>query len=493
MKKQPFLTVVFAGINLTSFGFQTPSPVVSLNMENSEQTATTSWTLNITVSGADTKKSNIAAFEALLYSSAQAVHSVPNSKGIPTQFMFGWLDEFGNVAESLSYNGWCLTYSVSTNGLYMNYKITGLCELDPQKHMPVIRIPSLCGIVQPSAVVEAFCKATKADSYYLLDIDHNDAPTLVEHGPLTTSFNLYVRGSYSSIMYNDKDNYSDFPGLLKYSKSYNSSREAAGLKQGYGKLSQLMNNLIVSPLENYLKTSNTDTTPQCSSFSFWVDEPTMTSPGIIHYKSNANLLNKYSRAILEYGTANTNIFTISGNYNGVAYNMTNLNFNQVGFTLDVSGNSIEQPYELVNSWSSNLADVFRTADIINDVNALATQFSGDFTVQIPGTVTTYSVMQPVSLLVMSGNTISPITGVYNIVSVSHAISNTFITTLKLQRTTISTANEVASSMNILVDSNSIYGNNSYSTTKNIKNAYTVDFGEIYPNFEHIDGGMSLVS
>lgn len=493
MKKQPFLTVVFAGINLTSFGFQIPSPVVSLNMENSEQTATTSWTLNITVSGADTKKSNIAAFEALLYSSAQAAHSVPNSKGIPVQFMFGWLDEFGNVAESLSYNGWCLTYSVSTNGLYMNYKITGLCELDPQKHIPVIRIPSLCGVVQPSAVVEAFCKATKADSYYLLDIDHNDAPTLVEHGPLTTSFNLYVRGSYSSIAYSDTDNYSNFPGLLKYSKSYNASREAAGLKNGYRKLSQLRNNLIVSPLENYLKPSNTDTTPQCSSFSFWIDEPTMTSPGIIHYKSNANLLNKYSKAILEYGTANTNVFTISGNYNGVAYNMTNLNFKQVGFTLDVSGNSIEQPYELVNSWSSSLADVFRTADIINDVNALATQFSGDFTVQIPGTVTTYSVMQPVSLLVMSGNTLSPITGVYNIVSVSHAISNTFITTLKLQRTTISTANEVASSMNILVDSNSMYGNNSLHTTKNIKNAYTVDFGELYPNFEHIDGGMSLVS
>jgi hypothetical protein len=294
---------------------------------------------------------------------------------------------------------------------------------------------------------------------------------------------MYVRGSYSG-----KDDYDTFPGLLRLSKSFNDTRSAAGLKYGYRKLSQIQNNLKVSPLQDFLQKANNDTAPQCSSFSYWVEEPTMTSPGIIHYKSNASLMNKHSKATLEYGTSNTNVFTISGSYNGVAYNMTNLNFSQVGFSLDVSGNEIKQPFEIVNSWSSTLPDVFQTTNIINDVNALASQFSADFTVQIPGSLKVYTVAQPVSLLVMSGNTLSPITGIYNIITVTHNISNTFITTLKLQRLQISSANETAATANILVDSGSRYGNNSLVTTKNIVNTHKVDFGTIYPTFEHLAGG-----
>ena len=168
--------------------------MTSLELTKSEFKDTTSWTLNVTVSGSDAKKSNVASFEALLYSSAQKAYQKANSKGIPVSFMFGWIDDFGEVKEAFSYVGWTVTFSVSTNGLYMNYKITGLAELKTDIHMPVIRIPSLCGRVQPSAVVEGIAKATKATTYYMLDIDHNDVPTVINHGPLTTSFNLYVRG-----------------------------------------------------------------------------------------------------------------------------------------------------------------------------------------------------------------------------------------------------------------------------------------------------------
>lgn len=483
MKRQCFCAFTLAGINLTDFGLKIPSPITSLELTKSEFKDTTSWTLNVTVSGSDAKKSNIASFEALLYSSAQKAYQKANSKGIPVSFMFGWIDEFGEVKEALSYVGWTVTFSVSTNGLYMNYKITGLATLKTEIHMPVLRIPSLCGLVQPSAVVEGIAKASKATTYYMLDIDHNDAPTIINHGPLTTSFNLYVRGSY-----NGRDDYNTFPGLLKLSKSYNDARSAAGLQYGYRKLSQIQNNLTVSQLSDFLRKANNDTTPQCSSFSYWVDEPTMTSPGIIHYKSNANLMNKHNNAVLEYGTSNTNVFTISGSYNGVAYNMTNLDFTQVGFALDVSGNAIEQPYEVVNSWSSTLADVFQTTDVINDVNALASQFTGDFTVQIPGSLKVYTVAQPVSLLVMSGNTLSPITGIYNIETVTHNISNTFITTLKLKRLEMSSANATAATADILVDSGSAYGNSSITTTKNIISTHKVDFGTIYPTFEHIASG-----
>ena len=328
--------------------------------------------------------------------------------------MFGWLNPDGSLGENVSYQGFTLNFNVSTTGLSMTYDITGYASGGVRAALPVYPIPALCGMVQPSAVVEGVCKALKVDRYYNLDIDHNDAPTLVSHGPLTTSFTSYVRGNYTG-----EDNYADFPGLLKLSKSYSATREAAGLKSGYKSLSSVMNNAKVTPLGNFLKSSIVDSTPQCSAFSFWVDEPTMTQMGTVHYKSNAGLLSAHYGDTLEYGTPNTNILSLNGSYSGVAYNMTNMNYSQVGFTVDGSGNSIAQERMIVNSWSASLAQVYQTVNIVNDVNALASQFSGDFTVTIPGTVTQYTLAQPVSLLVVAGNSISPITGVYNIVSVSH--------------------------------------------------------------------------
>ena len=480
MKKQPFCNFVLAGVNLTDFGMTIPSPFCSLELGNSQISTMTSWTLNCVVGGDVNRKSNVAAFEALLYSAAQAASAYPDSKGIPVQFIFGWLDDRGNVEDYVSYQGFTISFSVSTNGLYMNYKITGYASLAVQCSMPVLRIPALSGMVQPSAVVEAVAKASKATNYYQLDIDHTDAPTLISHGAMTTSFNGYVRGNVSA-----SDDYDKFPGLLALSKSYSSARESGGLKSPYKKLSQVMNNTISTPVADYLCKSNTDMTPQCASFSYWVDEPTMTSPGTIHYKSNAGLQTSESTEVLEYGTSKSNVLTLSGSYNGVAYSMTNMNFKQVGFIVDGSGNSVLQDAQVVNSWSSSLAQVFQSANIINDVNALATQFSGDFTVQIPGNTKQYTIAQPVSLLVLSGGTVSPVSGIYNIVSVTHNISNTFITTLKIQRLVMSSANQVATSQGILVSGSSDYSSSSYSTTKNIITPYKVDFGDLYPNFEHM--------
>ena len=443
----------------------------------------TQWTLEVIVGGDDKRRINISAFEALLYTSAQNASNYSNSSGIPVSFLFGWLDENGSVIESLSYQGFTLTFKVSTSGRYMKYSITGYASLAIQTSLPVLRVPELSGIVQPSAVVEGLAVAVKATNYYDLDIDHCDQPTLVNHGAMTTSFNSYVRGTYSG-----KDDYETFPGLLKLSKSYNASRDSAGLDSyKVRKLSQAINNRRVSSLSNYLKTSFTDTKPQSSSFSYWVDEPTMTSRGCIHYKSNAGLLGTYTKDTLEYGTANTNVLTLSGSYNGVAYNMTNMNYTQVGFNVDGSGNTIAQDYQVVNSWSSTLADVFQSANIINDVNAIASQFSGDFTVTIPGSTKKYNIAQPISLLVMSGNTISPITGIYNIISVSHDISSTFVTTLKLQRLVMSSANQVAAQQGILIRGSSSYPKLSYAKTKNIISTSKVDFGTIYPDFTYMSG------
>ena len=471
---------MLAGVNLNDFGLEIPSPFSSLELGNSQVSSMTSWTLRCTVGGDSSRRINVAAFEALLYSAAQSAASYENASGIPVSFLFGWLDENGNVGDHLSYQGFTLQFKVSTNGLYMSYELTGYATLALQTSMPVLRIPEVSGIVQPSAVLEGLAIACKATNYYELDIDHNDAPTYVNHNALTTSFNKYVRGTYDG-----RDNYSDFPGLLRLSKSWNGSRDAAGLMPGIKKLSQLTNNLTITPISNYLVKSFTDETPQCSSFSYWVDEPTMTQPGCIHYKSNAGLLTSQVSDVLEYGTANTNILSLSGSYNGVAYNMTDMNFKSVGFAVDGSGNSIANATEVVNSWSSSLADVFQTANIINDVNALASQFSGDFTITIPGSTREYTVAQPISLLVMSGNTLSPVCGIYSIIEVTHNISVGFTTTLKVQRLVMSSANQVATGQNIYVSGSGSYPSNSYQTTSNIKTPYKVEFGQIFPDFTHI--------
>ena len=65
MQKQPWCSFELAGVSLTDFGLQIPSPFVSLEISNGEIAAMTSWDLNVIVVGDDTKKSNIAAFEAL--------------------------------------------------------------------------------------------------------------------------------------------------------------------------------------------------------------------------------------------------------------------------------------------------------------------------------------------------------------------------------------------------------------------------------------------
>jgi hypothetical protein len=119
------------------------------------------------------------------------------------------------------------------------------------------------------------------------------------------------------------------------------------------------------------------------------------------------------------------------------------------------------------------------------VNALATQFSGNFSVQIPGTVYQYSIAQPVSLIIMNGGTLSPVSGVYSIVSVTHTISSTFITTLKLQRLVMSSANAVASAQNIIVSGSKSNSSTAYKTTKNVITPYHVDFGIMYPTYEHM--------
>ena len=141
MKKQAWENFSLAGISITEFGLLLPSPFNRLELNNSEISSFSSWSLQVTVGGDANKRSNIAAFEALLYTSAQAANAYPNSSGIPVSFAFGWLDADGNIAEYTSYQGFTLQFKVTTSGLYLTYTLTGFASQTTQSSMPVLRIP----------------------------------------------------------------------------------------------------------------------------------------------------------------------------------------------------------------------------------------------------------------------------------------------------------------------------------------------------------------
>lgn len=83
MKKQPFCNFILAGLNLNEFGNIIPSPFSSLELSNSEVASYTSWVLRCTVGGDANRKINVAAFEALLYSAAQAASGYEGSVNQP--------------------------------------------------------------------------------------------------------------------------------------------------------------------------------------------------------------------------------------------------------------------------------------------------------------------------------------------------------------------------------------------------------------------------
>lgn len=480
MKKKPYCAMEIAGLSITQWGLEIPSPFCSLTLRNSEIDSYTSWDLAVTVGGDASRRVNISAFEALIYSAAQT-DGYANASGIPVSFIIGWLDEdSGEVESYLSYTGWSLKYKVSTTGMFLNYTLSGYASQIMKTNMPVLNIPAVTGIVQPSAVVEGLAKAIKATDYYELDIDHCDAPTLVNHNAMTTSFTSYVRGER-----NGQDDFDTFPGLLALSKSYNATRDAAGLRGGSKFLSTYLNNASKSKLSEQLTSSLTDKTPQTSTFSFWIDEPTMTQPGVIHYKCTETIMSSPDSRVLKYGTSDTNILSMSGAYDGIAYNMSDMSFKTLGFSLDETGQTIANKGTVTNSWSSSLADVYQSANIINDINALATQFSGEFSITIAGSTRGYSICEPISLIVMPGNTLSPISGIYNIKSVVHNVSATFTTTLTLQRLSISSANEVASGSGIYISGSLRGKSGGFTTTPNIISTGKVDFGILYPTWKDI--------
>ena len=161
MLKQPFCSFSIAGVNINEYGLMIPSPFCSLSITNAQIQSFLSWELKVVVLGDAQKQVNVAAFEALLYSASQSAANSGTAQRVPVSFMIGWQNSDGSVGENLSYQGFFLKWTTSTNGLTMTYTITGYASIGFTSALPVFPIPALCGMVQPSAVFVALCKALR--------------------------------------------------------------------------------------------------------------------------------------------------------------------------------------------------------------------------------------------------------------------------------------------------------------------------------------------
>jgi len=426
----PFIAVSLAGVSLTDLGYKIPTPLVGITIKNALVRSALEWELTLNVAGDSNKRANIAAIEGLWYQAEQSARNSGYTRGIPVSIILGWQSPNGQITESMDIEGFTIQFSVTVpEAQYTQYVIKGFGTTGVPSNMPTITIPPIRGIVQPSAVLEALCRSLKADAYYDLDIDRNDAPTYMAHGTIQTSFTRYVRGTRSP-----KDNFGNFPGLQPLATQVSTNEQAYGLiTEKVRNMGMLINNVPLSERRNYFRSDLNDRPDTVNTFSFWVDEPTMTQRGKINFKSDAGLRIRASNDQLILGGNETNIFSLTGSYDSVAYTLKNINAGRIGFTLDGSGNSIATVQPTVTAYSATLADVYNSANEINNVNAIATQFSGKITVTMAGNVRGYELAQPVTVTVLSGNSLSQISGVYHVMEMTHRLDSRFITTLELQR------------------------------------------------------------
>jgi hypothetical protein len=399
------------------------------------------WELTLNVAGDASRKANIAAIEGLWYQAEKAAKNSGYKRGIPVSIMVGWQSPDGQVLECMDIEGWTMQFSVNVpESQHLQYTIKGFGQTAVPTNMPTIRIPAIRGIVQPSAILEALCESLNADNYYDLDIDRFDTPTYISHGIIQTSFTRYVRGNKTK-----DDGFGDFPGLQPLATQVMGGGQAYGLITDQVKdMGMLVNNVREGERSPYFRSDVNDRPDTVNTFSFWVDEPTMTQRGKINFKSDAVLRVKQNHDQLILGGNETNIFSLSGTYDSVAYTLKNINAGRIGFTVDGTGNAIASVQPSVSSFSGSLAEVFNSANEINNVNAIATQFSSKITITMAGNVRGYELAQPVTVTVLSGNTLSPISGIYRVMEVTHQLTGSrFITTLVCQRLDTGSPNDAA--------------------------------------------------
>ena len=429
--KQPYMQFVIQNIALRSLGYKNPSPLVGIRLENSESGIQTNFSVTVQIPGDQRNKVHVGTFEMMLYEFAQ----MRGDSTTPCYIELGWADETG-ILESLSIQGIFIQFSSTVNKGYNEYVLKGIGNFTNTATIRGIAVPAIRGNYRPSDVVEAVLNYVNANEVFDYDIDHDDEIVPIQKASCVTSLGEYINGS------------SEQRGLIQQSYCEGSKSCAYGLpgnkstsfyrKAGY--TNREIHELMGAPVAQ--------TQRSASSYTFSITEPTFHTKGIIRYKNNVNLTNYVSDQTLIWGGLYTNILNITATYQGITQTLLGSGATvQTGMGITLKGESLVTSDNRQNSYCSSIESMYAAGNVLNNLNAISTQFNTNVQITIVGNPQVYRVADAVRVIVYTGGTLNPITGVYRIIKVAHDINGTgYTTTLTVQRLDLITANDTAASM-----------------------------------------------
>lgn len=436
--KQPYMQFIIQNIALRSLGFKTPSPLVGINLTNSENGIQTNFKVTVHVLGDYRKSAHIGSFEMMLYEFAQ----MRGDSTTPCYIEMGWADETG-VIDALSIQGIFIQFTSTVHTGYTEYILEGIGNFTNTATVRGIAIPAIRGNFRPSDVAEAVLDYVHAGDVFDYDIDHDDEIVPMCKASCVTSLGEYINGRSGGT-----ESQTTEPGLIQMSYCEGSRSCAYGLpgnrstdtfiRAGYTK--REIHDLMGSPVAQ--------TQRSASSYTFSITEPTFHHRGVIRYKNNVNLANYVSNEVLMWGGLYTNILSISATYQGVTQTLLGSGASvQTGMGMTLKGETLTSVSNRQNSYNAKLDSMFTAGNALNNLNAISTQFNTNVQITIVGTPKVYQVADAVRVVVYTGGTLNPITGVYRIIKVGHNITGTgYTTTLTVRRLDLITANNTATSL-----------------------------------------------
>lgn len=429
--KQPYMQFVIQNIALRSLGFKTPSPLVGISLTNSESGIQTNFKVTIHVLGDARKKAHVGAFEMMLYEFAQ----MRGDSTTPCYLEMGWADETG-IIESLSIQGIFIQFTSTVRTGYTEYLLEGIGNFTNTATIRGIAIPAIRGNYRPSEVAEAVLDYVHAGDVFDYDIDHDDEVVPISKASCVTSLGEYINGSSTQ------------QGLIQQSYCEGSRSCAYGLPRNRSTSMYLRAGYTRTEIHRLMGSPVAQTQRSASSYTFSITEPTFHNRGVIRYKNNVNLANYVAEDVLMWGGLYTNILSISATYQGVTQTLLGSGASvQTGMGITLKGETLTSQSNRQNSYNATLHSMYSAGNVLNNLNAISTQFNTNVQITIVGKPKVFQVADAVRVVVYTGGTLNPITGVYRIIKVAHNINGTsYTTTLTVQRLDLITANNTATSL-----------------------------------------------
>lgn len=427
--KQPYMQLIIHNMSLRSVGAKVPSPLVGIQLTSAESGLQTAFTATLQIPGDARKQAHVGAFEMLLYEFAQ----MRGDSVTPCYLQLGWIDETGQFA-GLEVNGMFVEFNATVRTGFTEYVLSGIGTFTSVATVRGIAVPAVNGNYRPSEVVKALLDYINADELFDYDIDHDDEIVHIHRPSCVTSLGEYINGS------------GERTGLIQQSYCVGSKSAAYGLpfnrsidfyrRAGYS--NKEIHEMLSAPVGQTQRST--------SSYTFSITEPTFHKKGVIRYKNNVNLANYVEEDTLIWGGLHTNILELSATYHGVTQTLLGSGASvQTGMGLTLNGDTLVSKDNRQNSYAATVDSMYSAGNALNNLNAISTQFNTNLQVTIVGATHIYKVSDQVKIIVYTGGTLNPITGLYTVLKVSHNITGTsYQTTLTVMRLNMTSANNTAS-------------------------------------------------